>query len=88
MKAISKLAILTSVFILIVVIYSFITGESLYRLNIASFRFVIFISIISIGIHINALIQEKAKKLLIILSLFIPSAVIVNFIIGFINWYY
>ena len=87
MKAISKLAILTSLFILIIIIYSFITGEPLYQLKFASYRFAIMISIISIGIHINALFQEKVKKRLIKCSLLIPSSVIGYFIIGLISWY-
>lgn len=87
MKAISKLAILTSLFILIIVIYSFITGEPLYQLKFVSYRYAIMVSIISIGIHINALFQEKVKKILIKFSLLVPSSVIGYFIIGLIYWY-
>ena len=87
MKAISKLAILTSLFILIIVIYSFITGNPLYQLKFASYRFAIIVSIISIGIHINALFQEKVKTIWIKCSLLVPSSVIGYFIIGLIYWY-
>lgn len=87
MKAISKLAILTSLFILLIVIYSFIVGEPLYQLKFALYRFAIMVSILSIGIHLNALFQEKVRKQLIKVSLFIPLAVILYFIIGLIFWY-
>lgn len=87
MKAISKLAFLTSFFILFIVIYRFITKELLYQLKFAVYRYAILVSIISIGIHLNALFTEKEKIYLIKCSLFIPSGVILYFIVGLIVWY-
>lgn len=83
----SKLAVLTSSFILIVVIYSFITGEPLYKLKFFVYKMAVVVSIISIGIHLNALFQDKAQKGLLKLSLFVPSAVIMYFTIGVILWF-
>lgn len=86
MKAISKLAFLTSLFIFLLFIFSLIIGESLYFIQFASYKIAVMVAIISICIHIIALFQEKVKKLLIKFSLLVPSAVIVYFIIGFIYW--
>ena len=44
------------------------------------------VSIITLGIHYNALKENKEKKKLILLSLVVPIAVIIYMGIGFIYW--
>lgn len=46
------------------------------------------VSIITLAIHYNALKENKEKKKLILLSIVVPIAVIMYFIIGFISWFY
>lgn len=83
----TNLAFLTTLFILISVIYSFIIKEPIYKVTTFLYQATIMISIITIAIHINALKENKAKKKVILLSLFVPVAVIIYFVVGVIFWY-
>lgn len=85
--AMSKLAILTSAFIPLIVIYSLVMGEPLCQFSLASYKFAIMVSVISIVIHLNALFRQKDMRLLLKFSFFVPLAVIAYFIIGLIHWY-
>ena len=79
----THLAILTSVFILISVIYSFIVNEPIYKLTLLIHNLTMTVSIISLAIHYNALKENKEKKKLLLFSLVVPIASIIYFIIGF-----
>lgn len=83
----SKLAIFTSAFIVIIVIYSFLKGEPLYQLTHVTYRLAIICSIISIGIHLNALFKQKDKGLFLKFSFIVPLAVTAYFIIGVFYWF-
>lgn len=83
----THLAILTSIFILISVIYSLLTWEPIYKLTSFYQNATIIVSIITLGIHFNALKENKEKKTLILFSLAVPAAVIIYCIAGFIYWF-
>lgn len=83
----THLAILTSSFILISVTYSLITWEPIYKLTSFYQNATIIVSIITLGIHFNALKENKEKKTLILFSLAVPLAVIIYFTVGLIYWY-
>lgn len=82
----TNLAILTSLFILISVIYSFIVNEPIFKFTSFLHTAIMIVSIITLGIHFNALKENKEKKKLILFSLGIPIAVIIYFIIGITYW--
>ena len=85
----THLAMLTSAFILLSVIYSLIVNEPMYTFTSFLHNATIIVSIITLGIHTNALKENKEnkkKKKQILLSLVVPIAVIIYFIIGIIYW--
>lgn len=82
----THLAILTSVFILISVIYSLIVNEPIYKYTSFYQNATMIVAIITLAIHYNALKENKEKKKLIIFSLAVPIAVIIYFIIGIVYW--
>ena len=77
MAANTNLAFLTTIFIFISVVYSFIVNNPIYKVTTFSHQATITISIITIAIHFNALKENKKKKKVILLSLVIPVAVII-----------
>ncbi len=83
----TNLAFLTTLFILISVIYSFFVNEPIYKLTTLLYRYTIMVSIITIAIHFNALKENKEKKKVILLSLVVPVAVIIYFVVGTIHWF-
>ncbi|MED4018837.1 hypothetical protein [Sutcliffiella cohnii] len=83
----THLAILTSIIILISVIYSLIANERLYKFSSIYQNATLMVSIITLAIHYNALKENKEKKKLILISLVVPIAVIIYIIIGFISWF-
>lgn len=83
----THLAILTSTFILISVIYSLIAIEPIYRFTSFYHNATMIVSIITLAIHYHALKKDKEKKKLILFSLAVPLATIIYFIIGIIYWY-
>ncbi|WBL17049.1 hypothetical protein [Sutcliffiella sp. NC1] len=83
----THLAILTSIIILISVIYSLIANEPLYKFSSIYQNATLMVSIITLAIHYNALKENKEKKKLILISLVVPIAVIIYIIIGFISWF-
>ncbi|GKV63918.1 MULTISPECIES: hypothetical protein [Sporosarcina] len=82
----TKLAILTSVFILASVIYSSLTHKPLYQLTSYLDHATIMMSIITLGIHYNAVKETPGRKRLILFSLSIPVSVIIYFTIGLVYW--
>lgn len=83
----TNFAYLTTVFILIAVIYSFIVNEPIYKVTTFLYQATILVSIITIAIHFNALKENKVKKKFIILSLVVPVTVIIYYVVGVIYWY-
>jgi hypothetical protein len=83
----TNLAFLTTLFILISVIYSFIVNEPIYKVTTFLYQATIMVSIITIAIHFNALKENKEKKKVILLSLVVPVAVTIYFVVGVIYWY-
>ncbi|GIO26341.1 hypothetical protein [Ornithinibacillus bavariensis] len=83
----TNFAYLTTVFILIAVIYSFIVNEPIYKVTTFLFEATIIVSIITVAIHLNALKENKVKKKLILLSLVVPVTVIIYYVVGVIYWY-
>lgn len=79
----THLAILTSAFILISVIYSLFVNEPIYKLTLLLHNFTMTVSIMTLAIHYNALKKDKEKKKLILFSLVIPIFTIIYFVIGF-----
>ena len=85
----THLAILTSVFILISVIYSLIVNEPIYKLTSFLHNATMMVSITTLAIHSNALKdikknkENKENKKLILFSLVVPIATIIYFSIGF-----
>lgn len=82
----THLAILTSVFILISVIYSLIVNEPIYKLTSFLHIATMMVSITTLAIHSNALKdikKNKENKKLILFSLVVPIATIIYFSIGF-----
>lgn len=79
----THLAILTSVFILISVIYSLIVNEPIYKLTSFLHNATMMVSITTLAIHFNALKENKENKKLLLFSLVVPITVIIYFIIGF-----
>ena len=88
MKFISKIAIVTSVFLIISVIYSVIFNVSLYTLTIVGYRYIIFVSVMSIFFHFIAMFEDKDSKIVVFLSSAVPIAVLSYYVIGLIGWYY
>lgn len=82
----TNLAISTSVFILISVIYSLIINAPIYKFTLFLHNATMIVSIITLAIHFNALKENKEKKKLILLSIVVPIAVLIYFIIGLIYW--
>ncbi|WP_341202459.1 hypothetical protein [Planomicrobium okeanokoites] len=83
----THLAIVTSIFILISVIYSLLAWEPIYKLTSFYQNATIILSVITLGIHFNALKENKEKKTLILFSLAVPASVIIYCIAGFIYWF-
>ncbi len=79
----THIAILTSVFILISVIYSLIVNEPIYKLTSFLHNATMMVSIIALAIHLNALKENKENKKLILFSLVVPITVIIYFICGY-----
>ena len=82
----TNLALLTSVLILISVIYGLIVNEPIYKLTSFLHNATLIVSLITLAIHVNALKENKEKRKLILLSLVVPIALILYFIIGFTYW--
>ena len=83
----TNIAFLTSLFILVSVIYSFIVQEPIFEFTSLLHYAISTVAIITIGIHINALKENndnQEKKKIILFSLAIPIAVIIYFIAGII----
>jgi len=78
----THLAYLTSLLILIAVIYSFIVNEPLYEFTYFVSSAVMMTSIVTLAIHFNALKENKEKKGLILVSLVVPIATLIYFAIG------
>ena len=83
----TNLAFLTTTFVLISVMYSFIVNEPIYKVTTFLHQATIIVSIITIAIHFNALKENKEKKKIILLSLLVPIAVIIYHILGVVYWY-
>ncbi|WP_246938971.1 hypothetical protein [Bacillus pinisoli] len=83
----THLAILSSIFILISVIYSLIANEPIYKITSFYQNATMVVSMISLAVHYNALKENKEKKKLILFSLVVPITVIIYFIIGIIYWF-
>lgn len=86
MKLISKLALMSSLIIIISVIYSFIFNVSLFHLKIIGYRYIILISVISIVFHLISVYKDRDKTFVVIFSSAIPIVVLISFIVGFIRW--
>jgi hypothetical protein len=83
----TNLAFITTLFISISVIYSFIVNEPIYKVTTPLYQATIIVAIITIAIHFNALKENKEKKKVILLSLVVPIAVTIYFVVGVIYWY-
>ncbi|MFJ7951312.1 hypothetical protein ACIQZG_07270 [Lysinibacillus sp. NPDC096418] len=79
----THLAILTTVCILISVIYSLIVNEPIYKLTLFFHAATVMMSIITLAIHFIALKENKENKKLLLFSLVVPIATIIYFTIGF-----
>ena len=80
----THLAISTSVFILLSVIYSLIVAAPMYKFILFLHSATMMVSIITLGIHFNALKENKEKKKLILFSLVVPITTLIYFIVGII----
>lgn len=86
----TNLAILTSLFILVSVVYNLIVSEPMYKFTSFLHTATMMVSITTLGIHYNALKENKEnkeKRKLILLSLVVPIAAIIYFTIGIIYSY-
>lgn len=83
----TTLAFLTSGLILLSVIYNVSTNQPLYSFTSFLHHATIIVSIITIGIHYNALKENNEKRTLLLGSLAVPIAVILYFTFGIIYIY-
>lgn len=81
----THLAIITSIFTFIAVVYTLIIKDPLYIMT-SFYKLAIFIvAIHSLAIHMNALKESEDKKF-ILTSLAVPVVVIIYTVIGLIYW--
>ena len=87
-RFLNKLTILSSIFIALSFLYSAVIKKSLYQLTIHGSRYVMFVSITSIVLHLISIYKNgKNRKFAFLLSVSVPLLVVGYLTIGFIGWY-